>query len=90
MEIISHGLEFVAVIPEDILISGLDDTDHLSNLEKVLQRLNSYGLRLKLDKCKFMQPSVKYMGIELSAGGTLLTQEKIKATKDAPIPENST
>jgi hypothetical protein len=63
MEIISQGLEFVAVIPEDILISGLDDTDHLSNLEKVLQRLNSYGLRLKLDKCKFMQPSVKYMGI---------------------------
>lgn len=90
MEIISQGLEFVAVIPEDILISGLDDTDHLSNLEKVLQRLNSYGLRLKLDKCKFMQPSVKYMGIELSAKGTLLTQEKIKTTKDAPIPENST
>jgi hypothetical protein len=26
MEIISQGLEFVAVIPEDILISGLDDT----------------------------------------------------------------
>lgn len=73
MEILSQGLEFVAVIPEDILISGLDDTDHLSNLEKVLQRLNSYGLRLKLDKCKFMQPSVKYMGIELSAEGTLLT-----------------
>jgi hypothetical protein len=37
-----------------------------------------------------MQPSVKYMGIELSAEGTLLTQEKIKATKNAAIPENST
>ena len=54
MEIILQGLEYVAVIQDDILISGLDDSHHLSNLEKVLGRLDSYGLRLKLDKCKFI------------------------------------
>jgi hypothetical protein len=90
MEIILQGLEYVAVIQDDILITGLDDNHHLSNLEKVLQRLDSYGLRLKLEKCKFMQPSVTYMGVELSAKGISPTEEKVKAIKDAPTPENST
>ena len=30
------------------------------------------------------------MGVQLSAEGTLLTQEKIKAIKNAPAPENLT
>ena len=90
MEIILQGLEYVAVIQDDILITGLDDNHHLSNLEKVLQRLDSYGLRQKLEKCKFVQPSVTYMGMKLSAEGVSPTEEKVKALKDAPIPENST
>ena len=90
MEIILQGLEYVAIIQDDILITGLDDNQHLSNLEKVLQRLDSYGLRLKLEKCKFMQPSVTYMGMKLSAEGVSPTEEKAKALKDAPTPENST
>ena len=44
MEIILQGLEYVAVIQNDILITGLDDNHHLSNLEKVLQCLDSNGL----------------------------------------------
>ena len=90
MEIILQGLEYVAVIQDDILISGLDDSHHLSNLEKVLGRLDSYGLRLKLDKCKFMQPSVIYMCIKLSVEGISPTEEKVNAIKDALTPENNT
>ncbi len=86
----AHRLEYVAVIQDDILITGLDDNHHLSNLEKVLQRLDRYGLRLKLEKCKFMQPSVTYMGVELSVKGISPNEEKVKAIKDAPTPENST
>ena len=89
MEIILQGLEYVAVIQDDILISGLDDSHHLSNLE-VLGRLDSYGLRLKLDKCKFMQPSVIYMCIKLSVEGISPTEEKVNAIKDALTPENTT
>ena len=88
MEIILQGLEYVALIQDDILISGLDDSYHLSNLEKVLGRLDSYGLRLKLGKCKFMQPSVIYMGMKLSAEEISPTEEKVNAIKDAPTPEN--
>ena len=89
MEIILQGLKYVAVIQDDILITGLDDNHHLSNLEKVLQRLDSYGLQLKLEKCKLMQPSVTYMGVELSVKGISPTEEKVKGIKDAPTPENS-
>ena len=84
MEIILQGLEYVAVIQDDILISGLDDSHHLSNLEKVLGRLDSYGLRFKLDKCKFMQPSVIYMGMKLSAEGISLLKKKSMPSKLPP------
>ena len=62
MYIILQGVDNVARIQDDILISGKDDADHLQNLEAVLNRLEEYGLHLKLDKCTFMEESVIYMG----------------------------
>ena len=90
MDIILQGLDSVAAIQDDILITGQDDADHLANLETVLQRLNNYGLRVKLEKCRFMQKEVTYMGVKLSAEGISPTQEKIEAIVNAPVPQNTT
>ena len=54
MENILQGLPMVVVYIDDILISGHTDEEHLENLEKVLQRLQQYGLRLKREKCFFL------------------------------------
>ena len=67
MDIILQGIDNLACIQDDILISGKDDADQLQNLEAVLNRLEEYGLRLKLDKCTFMEESVTYMGCIISA-----------------------
>ncbi|XP_037572448.1 uncharacterized protein K02A2.6-like [Dermacentor silvarum] len=40
-----------AVYFDDIVITGIDDKDHLENLTIVLQKLREVGLRLKLEKC---------------------------------------
>ena len=90
MDVILQGLDKVASIQDDILITGRDDDYHIKNLDSVLNRLDSYGLRLQLSKCKFMQKSVKYMGCVISANGISPTEEKIEAIKQAPRPENST
>ena len=90
MDIILQGLEHVASIQDDILITGEDDDEHIKNVNTVLDRLDDYGLRLQLSKCKFMQKSVTYMGCIISAEGISPTDEKVEAIKHAPRPENST
>ena len=45
------------------MVTGATEEEHLKNLEQVLQRLQSYGFRLKLTKCRFMRDSVEYLGL---------------------------
>ena len=89
VDVILQGIDNVAAIQDDILVTGKDDGDHLRNLEATLSRLQEYGVRLKLEKCKFMQESVTYMSCIISASGIQPTEEKVEAVKNAPRPENS-
>ena len=88
MEKILQGLPMVVVYIDDILISGHTDEEHLENLEKVLQRLQQYGLRLKHEKCFFLQSSVEYLGYIIDAKGLHATPKKIEAIVNAPQPGN--
>ena len=65
MENILEGLAGVSVYLDDILVIGKSTEEHLTNLEAVLSRLESSGLRLKRNKCAFLLPSVKYLGHRL-------------------------
>ena len=47
MDKILQGLNGVSCYLDDILITGRDDTEHLTNLKKVLERLEEYGVQLK-------------------------------------------
>ena len=44
----------MVVCKDSILVSGKTNQVHLANLNA--------GLRLKLAKCRFMEPSVEYLG----------------------------
>ena len=65
-----------------------NDQEHISNLNEVLTRLKNAGLRLKLSKCQFMQPSVEYLGYRVDASGLHAIEKKVQAIRDAPAPEN--
>ena len=69
MENLLRGIDKVVVYLDDILITGTSEEDHLSTLEEVLKRLQDAGLRLKRNKCKFMVPSVSYLGYKIDAEG---------------------
>ena len=84
IDIILQGLDHVANIQDDILITGQDDDERIKNLDSVLSRLDHYGLRLQLSKCKFMQTSVTHMGCVISASGISPTEEKVEAINQAP------
>lgn len=76
----------MAVYLDDILVSGVDEADHLRNLDEVLCRLEKAGLRLKRSKCAFLQRGVEYLGHILDAQGLHPVEKKVKAIMDAPTP----
>ena len=88
MDTILQGLPGVICYIDDILITGSNDTEHLQNLERVLQRLQQYGLRLKKAKCVFLRPTVNYLGHQIDAEGLRATKEKLEAILSAPSPKN--
>ena len=71
---------------DDILITGSNDAEHFERLEEVLKRLQQHGLRLKKDKCCFMQPSVDYLGHIVDAAGIRPLPSKLEAIVNAPAP----
>ena len=88
MENLLQGIPHVVVQIDDILVSGKDELNHLANLEKVLSRLSSAGLRLRLDKCLFMQSSVTYCGYVITGDGIQPMAAKVEAIKNAPEPKD--
>ena len=53
MENILQGISHVYVYLDDILVTGETKPEHLQNLDEVLSRLETAGMRLKYDKCAF-------------------------------------
>ena len=88
IEQVLQGIPMVVCRVDDILISGKHDQDHLKNLNEVLARLKQAGLRLKMEKCKFMKPSVEYLGYRVDMHGLHAIEKKVEAIKNAPAPEN--
>ena len=90
MESLLQGIPKVVVYLDDILVTGLSEEDHLLTLQKVLQRIESSGLRLKKNKCKFMVPSISYLGYKINAQGLYPLPEKMEAILKAPSPTSLT
>ena len=88
MENLLQGIPHVVVRVDDILVSGKDDPDHLANLEMVLSRLSTAGLKLRLAKCLFMQPEVTYCGYVINGDGIQPVAAKVDAIKNAPEPRD--
>lgn len=88
IEQVLQGIPMVVCRVDDILISGKNDREHLDHLNEVLSRLESAGLRLKLSKCKFMQPTVEYLGYRIDVHGLHAIEKKVEAIRNVPAPEN--
>ena len=85
-----QGLHHVSIYLDDILVTGETEAEHLSNLEEVLRRLETAGMRLKRAKCAFMLPQVQYLGHVITSEGLQPTPEKVRAIQEAPVPRDVT
>ena len=75
---------------DDILVSGMNDEEHLTNLSSVRRVIEISGLRLKKAKCVFLAGQVTYLGYNIAKEGISPSPEKVKVIKNAAPPENVT
>ena len=61
--------------------------EHLEYLE-VFKRLEEAGMRVKKEKCIFMDTQVEYLGHVISEKGIKPSQKNVKAITSAPAPTN--
>ena len=69
MDALLQGIPKVVSYIDDILITGQNEEEHLQTLSTVLERLESSGLRVKKEKCRFMMDSVDYLGHRIDSAG---------------------
>ena len=86
-----RGLD-VLVYCDDILViqrQNQSTKDHLIEVEKVLERLQSAGFKANLRKSFFMQKSVEHLGYQLTTDGIGPQPKKIEGTEQVLPPQNS-
>jgi len=88
MDVVMTGLhlEVCLVYLDDIIVFSSSIGDHLDRLRMVLDRLRSAGLKLKPDKCVFLQKSVSFLGHVVSDAGIGTDPEKTRAVAEWPRP----
>ncbi|XP_039451777.1 uncharacterized protein K02A2.6-like [Culex pipiens pallens] len=73
---------------DDILVGGHTPEEHDRNLQQVLRRLEEYGLTVRIEKCSFRMPQVKYLGQILDGDGIRPDPDKTSAVATMPPPHD--
>jgi hypothetical protein len=60
--------------------------DHVKKLDKVLTSIGDSGMKLKLSKCQFAKPRLKFLGFIIGQGRKDPVPEKLEAFQNLPEP----
>ncbi|KAL5516223.1 hypothetical protein EMCRGX_G001504 [Ephydatia muelleri] len=91
MECILAGLtgEQCLIYIDDIIVFSASFPEHLERLTNVFLKLQDAGLKLKTEKCKFVQKAVKYLGHVVSAEGICPDPAKTEVVVSYPVPTSA-
>ena len=92
METVLAGLnwQICLIYLDDIIVHGESFEAMLTNLDRVLSKLQEAGLKLKPRKCQLFKEEVEYLVHIVSASGIKTVPKKIQAVRDWPEPNNVT
>lgn len=88
MDKILQGINGVKCFFDDIIIQGSTYIEALNRLKTVLRIMKQNNLKLNLEKCKFFQNKVEYLGHTIDEHGLHKTADKVKAILEAKRPHN--
>ena len=90
VEKVIRGIPGTANYLDDIIVMGTTEKEHLNNLQKMLGKLKESGFHLRMDKCKFFQDTVEYLGHVIDSQGIHSHPAKIDTITNMPYPTNIT
>lgn len=73
---------------DDILLTGINETEHIRTLEAILQRLSEFGFKCNPEKCLFFQDQVSYLGFIIDKNGKRPDPQRVEAILKMPPPKN--
>ncbi|XP_028174821.1 uncharacterized protein K02A2.6-like [Ostrinia furnacalis] len=82
------GIPGVAVLIDDIIVSGCSSMEMEARLDTVLDRIKRAGLRLNKTKCKFARDSVEFLGFRIDSEGIHPALNKVDSIINTPEPKN--
>ena len=71
---------------DDVLCFGKTKADHDKTLKDIFKRLADNGMALSIDKCKFGQSEVDYLGYRVNSGGIRPLERKLDSLKKFKTP----
>ncbi|GBP10946.1 Retrovirus-related Pol polyprotein from transposon gypsy [Eumeta japonica] len=83
-----HIGKFAYVYIDDVLIYSSSPEEHMKHIEIIIKALNEATLRISIEKSKFFQTEVEYLGHVVKHGKICTNPEKVEAIEKLPIPEN--
>ncbi|GFW80444.1 uncharacterized protein K02A2.6 [Trichonephila clavipes] len=83
-----QGMDGVKVFMDDARITGSDEISHFTALEEFFKKCREHRLKLNLNKSKFFQNEINFLGHRIDSKGLHKTDEKISAVVNAPVPRN--
>ena len=78
------GISEVETDIDDMLIWGHSDEDHNRCLIRCLEKAQKIGMTLNVEKCKFKETKLIYLGRKLTVNGVEPDENKIKSILEIP------
>ncbi|GBP97703.1 Retrovirus-related Pol polyprotein from transposon 297 [Eumeta japonica] len=80
--------ENVFVYLDDLLVCSATFEEHIELLSQVAKCLKNAGLTINVDKSKFCQSEIKYLGYRIGRGCLKVDPDKVAAIVDFPVPKS--
>jgi len=90
VERILQGLPGLIIYQDDVLIAADDKPACEDRTHQVLERLNSYNVQCRIDKCRLNCETVIYLGHRIDKFGLHPLPDRVDAVRKAPAPANVT
>ncbi len=80
--------KFYLIYLDDIIIYSQSLKDHKWHIRKVLQVIQSVGLKLKPAKCKWFKQEITFLDHKIRVNGIKPDDYNLKKIKEAQLPQN--
>ena len=87
MDTVFQNVHCVFVYLDDILIASSSEREHISDIRTVCNRLNDFGLTIRLEKCTFGVKSIDFLGHNITSSGSIPLPNKVNAITQFPKPQ---